>query len=69
MEIGYDKLDNWAYNSLISNNSFKNFSIKVASNGSPLRIESGNEDNAVIMSVVFFADDTFLEKTLPRMVT
>ena len=64
MEIGYDKLDNWAYNSLISNNSFKNFSIKVASNGSPLRIESGNEDNAVIMSVVFFADDTFFGKDI-----
>ncbi len=64
MDIGYENLDNWAYNSLMANNNFKNFKLKTASNGAPIRVGKGNEDNAIIMSVIFFADDTFFGKDI-----
>ncbi len=65
-KIGIKNLDNWAYNALKKDGSirkFNNFEIKVNKNGEPLMIDK-DQTEGVIMSVVFFADDTFFGENI-----
>ncbi len=65
-KIGIKNLDNWAYNALKKDGSirkFNNFEIKVNKDGEPVMIDK-DQTEGIIMSVVFFADDTFFGENI-----
>tara|TARA_B100000035_G_C20575066_1_gene368562 strand:- start:13 stop:471 length:459 start_codon:yes stop_codon:yes gene_type:complete len=65
-KIGINKLDDWAYNALKKDGSirkFNNFEIKVNKDGEPVMIDK-DQTEGIIMSVVFFADDTFFGENI-----
>ena len=65
-KIGINKLDEWAYNALKKDGSirkFNNFEIKVNRDGEPVMIDK-DQTEGIIMSVVFFADDTFFGENI-----
>ena len=65
-KIGIEKLDDWANEAIKPRGTirkFDNFTIKVNDQGEPLLVDK-DQTEGVIMSVVFFADDTFFGKNI-----
>ena len=64
LQMGHEKLNQWALKSLKKNGKvqkFNNFTIRTDADGNPLSVGI-NQERGVLMSVVFFADDTFFGK-------
>ena len=65
-KIGINKLDEWANKAIKQRGAirkFNNFTIKVNDQGEPLLVDK-DQTEGIIMSVVFFADDTFFGKNI-----
>ncbi|MDA9171450.1 hypothetical protein N9O69_05165 [Alphaproteobacteria bacterium] len=65
-EQGFDNLNEWALKALQQNSqmkNFKNFKIRVNDAGFPLEVDP-KQAEGILMSVVFFADDTFFSKNI-----
>lgn len=68
-QIGYKKLNAWAFKSLKKNGKireFNNFKIRADKDGNPIYVGI-NESQGVLMSVIFFADDTFFGKNISAL--
>ena len=65
-KIGIGQLDNWANKAIKVNGKlrkFNNFKIKSNADGEPLLVDK-DQTEGILMSVVFFADDTFFGKNI-----
>ncbi len=65
-KIGIEKLDLWANKAIKTNGKirkFDHFNIKVNNQGEPMLVDK-DQTEGIIMSVIFFADDTFFGQNI-----